>query len=99
MTLMPGLDLMDTKFWSLEDETKEIIRHAFVALLKDIWRLDIAPYDCALRNILWEPQSKHCSIVDFEHYHQAKDPINMHETEEMQRWGIVQRPPPSHCKY
>ena len=34
MTLMPGQDLMDTKFWSLDDETKEIIREAFVALLK-----------------------------------------------------------------
>lgn len=63
---------------------------------RNLWRLDIAPYDCALRNILWDSEARRCSIVDFEHYHPAKDPINMHETEEMQRWGIVHRRPPSH---
>ncbi|KAK5110818.1 hypothetical protein LTR62_005529 [Meristemomyces frigidus] len=96
MTLMPGQDLMETKFWSLDDGTKAIIRDAFVNLLKNIWRLDIAPYDCALRNIIWDPETRRCSIVDFEHYESAKDPVNMHENEEMQRWGIVQRPASSH---
>ncbi|KAK5720234.1 hypothetical protein LTR15_007507 [Elasticomyces elasticus] len=96
MTRMPGEDLMACKFWSMEDAVKEEIRQAFVALLKSIWRLGIAPYDCALRNIIWDAQTRQCSIVDFEHYLPAKDPINMTEREEMERWGIMQRKPPSH---
>ncbi|KAK4542059.1 hypothetical protein LTR36_007090 [Oleoguttula mirabilis] len=96
MTKMPGQDLMAAKFWSLSDAEKEERRQAFLRVLKSIWRLGIAPYDCALRNVLWDPEQRKCSIVDFEHYHPAKDPINMHTTEEMQRWGLVQRPPPSH---
>lgn len=63
---------------------------------REVWRQGIAPYDTALRNVIWEPRKKCCSIVDFEHYNPAQDPINMHENEEMQRWGLVQRPPPSH---
>ncbi|WPH03658.1 Hypothetical protein R9X50_00654100 [Acrodontium crateriforme] len=93
MTLMPGLNLMDLKFWSQSDQVKEEIRGAFIVLLKEIWRVGFAPYDCALRNILWEAETKTCSIVDFEHYEPAKDPVNMHITHEMQRWGVVQKPP------
>ncbi|KAK5134303.1 hypothetical protein LTR08_006732 [Meristemomyces frigidus] len=95
MTKMPGQDLMAAKFWSLSDDEKEEWRQSFLLVLKSIWRVQIAPYDCALRNVLWDPMTRECSIVDFEHYRPAKDPINMHETEEMQRWGLVHRPPPS----
>ncbi len=36
----------------------------------------------------------HRSIIDFEHWHPATiDPVNMDETEELQRWGIKHRPP------
>lgn len=76
MTLMPGQNLMDFKFWSQSEEDKEEIRNAFILLLKcvfmpvtreivliwstnrDIWRAGFAPYDCALRNILWEVETK-----------------------------------------
>ena len=34
MTRMPGQDLMDLKFWSLDEDTRERIRDAFLALLK-----------------------------------------------------------------
>lgn len=34
MTRMPGQDLMDLKFWSLDEDTRERIRDAFIALLK-----------------------------------------------------------------
>ncbi|KAI7277799.1 hypothetical protein KC345_g6400 [Hortaea werneckii] len=63
---------------------------------RKIWRLNIRPYDCALRNILWDDRTKRCAIVDFEHYTDAPDPTNMNETQELQRWGLVHRPPPSH---
>lgn len=61
-----------------------------------MWRQGIAPYDCALRNILWCDDSKRCSIVDFEHYREAPDVINMNETQELQRWGLLHRPAASH---
>ncbi|KAI7533232.1 hypothetical protein KC331_g13169 [Hortaea werneckii] len=96
MTKMPGQDLMALKFWSLEDEEREERRRAFLQVLKTVWRLNIRPYDCALRNILWDDTTKRCAIVDFEHYDAAPDPINMNETQELQRWGLVHRPPPSH---
>ncbi|KAI7301035.1 hypothetical protein KC315_g16876 [Hortaea werneckii] len=99
MTKMPGQDLMALKFWSLEEEEREERRWAFLQVLKEIWRLKIRPYDCALRNILWDDTSKRCAIVDFEHHYtddDVPDPINMNETQELQRWGLVHRPPPSH---
>ena len=34
MTLMPGMHLMDLKFWSQSDEEKQAIRKAFVPVLK-----------------------------------------------------------------
>jgi len=47
--------------------------------------------------VLWDAETRHCSVVDFEHWNiTTTDPINMHENAEMQRWGLVQRPPPSH---
>ncbi|TKA27718.1 hypothetical protein B0A50_04819 [Salinomyces thailandicus] len=96
MTKMPGRDLMASRFWSLSDEEKETRRDAFLKVFKNIWRVGIAPYDCALRNVLWDDETKRCSIVDFEHYSEAPDPINMNETQELQRWGLKHRPPPSH---
>ncbi|GAB1744636.1 hypothetical protein NU219Hw_g2032t1 [Hortaea werneckii] len=96
MTKMPGQDLMALKFWSLEDEEREERRRAFLQVLKKVWAQGMRPYDCALRNILWDPPTKRCAIVDFEHYDAAPDPINMNETQELQRWGLVHRPPPSH---
>nr|POE63436.1 hypothetical protein CFP56_04339 [Quercus suber] len=94
MTLMPGDTLLDLGFWSnMSVSEQEEIRIAFIATLKDVWRDGFEPYDCALRNILWKRETKQCSIVDFEHYNQAKDPINMNENEELQKWGLVRRPP------
>lgn len=31
------------------------------------------------------------SLVDFEHWHEARDPINMTERAEFERWGLHQR--------
>ncbi|SMR53541.1 unnamed protein product [Zymoseptoria tritici ST99CH_1E4] len=95
MTLMPGKDVFDLKFWSMSDTEKEKIRDEFVVALKRVWRLGFEPYDCALRNILWDAETGTLSLVDFEHWRPtAKDPINMTEREEMQRWGLLHRPPP-----
>ncbi|PPJ59369.1 hypothetical protein CBER1_11708 [Cercospora berteroae] len=100
MTLMPGKDLMEAKFWSMPEEQQNRIRDAFRQVIKNVWALGMEPYDCALRNILWEEATETLSLVDFEHYHpMTKDPINMDLNNEMMRWGIVRRPPhTSHWK-
>lgn len=58
MTLMPGQDLMALKFWSMTEAQREEIRDAFLVAIKSVWRLGFEPYDCALRNILWESETK-----------------------------------------
>lgn len=94
MTLMPGRDLMELKFWSMTEEEREEIRKAFLLVIKQVWKLGFEPYDTALRNILWEPETRQLSIIDFEHWNTTTtDPINMDDLEEMRRWGIMHRPP------
>lgn len=93
MTKVPGESLWDLGYWSLNSEKRAEIQQIFLKKLREIRKLGIAPYDCALRNVLWDSQSKEVGIVDFEHYHETTEPIE-NEKEELQRWGLVQRPPP-----
>ena len=93
MTLMPGQTLWDLMYWSMTDAERDEIREIFMTKLKEIRKLGIAPYDCALRNILWDPETKQMSIVDFEHYEELTEDID-DEKAELQRWGLVHRPPP-----
>ncbi|KAI5365217.1 hypothetical protein Slin15195_G047540 [Septoria linicola] len=93
MTMMPGLHLMDLGYWGIEESEREEIREKFLGVIQSVWRMGFEPYDTALRNILWERETKTLSIVDFEHWHPTTtDPINMHSQQEMQRWGLVKRP-------
>lgn len=93
MTKMPGVTLWDLPYWSLPDSQRDEIKAIFLEKLREIRGLGIAPYDCALRNILWDAATKTLSIVDFEHYEASAKPIE-DETFECQRWGVVRRPPP-----
>lgn len=58
MTLMPGLHLMDLGFWSIDESEREAIRDAFKLVIHSVWRMGFEPYDCALRNILWNRPTK-----------------------------------------
>lgn len=93
MTRVPGESLWDIGYWSMDSAHRAEIQQAFLKKLREIRKLGIAPYDCALRNVLWDKNSKQVGIVDFEHYHETTEPIE-NEREELQRWGLVQRPPP-----
>lgn len=93
MTKVPGQTLWDLGYWSMSDSERDEIRTAFLAKLREIRALGIAPYDCALRNVLWDKKSKSIGIVDFEHYKESKAGIE-DETVELQRWGLVSRPVP-----
>lgn len=93
MTRVPGESLWDLGYWSMESSQRAEIQQIFLKKLREIRKLGIAPYDCALRNILWDKHSRQVGIVDFEHYHETTEPIE-NEKEELQRWGLAQRPPP-----
>lgn len=97
MTLMPGQTLWDMGYWSLSDDQREAVIASFLIKLKDVRSLGISPYDCALRNVLWDPKSERASIVDFEHYHEIGNDAAAIEDEkrELQNWGLVHRPPPA----
>ncbi len=93
MTKMPGVTLWDIGYWSLPEDERSEIQAAFVAKLGEVRALSIAPYDCALRNVMWDMASKRLSIIDFEHYRNTLVPID-NETTELERWGLKSRPVP-----
>jgi hypothetical protein len=93
MTKMPGKTLWDSGYWSMAEPVREEIQQAFIARLKEIRALGVAPFDCALRNVLWDPERKYASIVDFEHYRETLADIE-DEVKELERWGLKSRPVP-----
>jgi hypothetical protein len=94
MTKVPGDTLWNLGYWSMSDTERAVIQKAFLARLRDIRALGIAPYDCALRNVLWDRENHKVSIVDFEHYREILATID-DEQLELQKWGLVSLPPPS----
>ena len=92
MTKMPG-DSMFGRFWSayVGSERDEISEH-FLEALKSIFALGIEPKDCALRNVLWEAETKKCSIIDFELWEESKKKMFEDDKKELQRWGLAYRP-------
>lgn len=93
MTKVPGDTLWNLGYWSMTDAERAVIKAAFLVKLREIRALGIAPYDCALRNVLWEKESQRVSIVDFEHYRETVTTID-DEQLELQRWGLESRPVP-----
>ena len=73
MTKLPGETLWDIGYWSMTEAERDEIRTAFIKKLNELRGLGIQPYDCALRNVLWEKETKQLGIVDFEHYYGPED--------------------------
>lgn len=60
---------------------------------RSIYAKGIEPVDCGLRNILWERETKKCSIIDFELWRETDADAGFgDETKELQRWGLVRQP-------
>ena len=93
MTKVPGNTLWDLGYWSLPTALRSDIQQTFLSKLREIRKLGIAPFDCALRNVLWDRETEQVSIVDFEHYKETESPIE-DENLELQRWGLMSRPVP-----
>lgn len=93
MTKLPGIALWDIGYYSITDDEREEIKATFMKKLQEIRRLSIAPYDCALRNVLWDRERQQVGVLDFEHYEESDEPVTDEKTE-FQRWGLVSRPPP-----
>ena len=94
MTKLPGHSLF-TRYWNItttsQAERDEILPHA-VAALRAINALGIEPIDRGLRNVMWDPETKACGIIDFELW-EVIDGTFADEKSEMQRWGLLRTPP------
>ncbi|KAK5306451.1 hypothetical protein LTR99_002142 [Exophiala xenobiotica] len=58
MTKMPGDSLHNLYFWGMAEDEREEIVQKFLVALRSIYTLGIEPVDCALRNVLWERETK-----------------------------------------
>ena len=91
MTKMQGHALFG-KFWNMSAAEREEIVPKAVKALHSIYMLGIEPVDRGLRNLIWDPESKQCSIIDFEIWHETEKTFG-DEKAEMQRWGLIRTPP------
>lgn len=90
MTKLPGQSLFG-KYWNVSQQERDEITPKAVEALRSIYALGIEPVDRGLRNVIWQPETKQCSIIDFEIW----KPINgtfANETSELQRWGLLRTP-------
>ncbi|KAJ9651315.1 hypothetical protein H2198_009409 [Neophaeococcomyces mojaviensis] len=92
MTKMPGSSLFGT-YWNMPGGEREAIVKGALDALRSIYALGIEPVDRGMRNVIWDPTTKHCSIIDFELWNEVSETFK-DDTQEMQRWGLVRRPPP-----
>ncbi|KAK4947921.1 hypothetical protein LTR10_013429 [Elasticomyces elasticus] len=58
MTQMPGDSLHNLYYWGMSEEERQEIIQEFLVALTSIYALGIEPVDCALRNVLWERETK-----------------------------------------
>jgi len=93
MTQVPGDSLHNLHFWSMPAEERNEIADRFMVALKSIYALGIEPVDCALRNVLWDRETKRCTVIDFELWRPTDGFVEGNETKELQRWGLASRPP------
>lgn len=93
MTKLPGETLWDMGYYSVKEDERQEIQPIFMKKLQEIRRLNIQPYDCALRNIMWDRETRQVNILDFEHYEESDEPVT-EELAEFQRWGLIHKPPP-----
>lgn len=91
MTKLPGYALFG-KFWNFTPEQREEIVPRAVKALHSVYLLGIEPVDRGLRNVIWEPETKTCGIIDFELWNETKETFG-DEKAEMQRWGLIRTPP------
>jgi len=91
MTKMPGNSLFG-KYWNMQQQERDEITPRAVEALRSIYALGVEPVDRGLRNVIWHPETKHCSIIDFELW----NPVNgtfADDKNELQRWGLLRTPP------
>lgn len=91
MTKLPGFALFG-KYWNFSPEQRDEIVPRAVKALHSIYLLGIEPVDRGLRNVIWEPETKTCGIIDFELWNETKQTFG-DEKLEMQRWGLIRTPP------
>ena len=92
MTKMPGKALFDIRYVDFSKEKKDEISQIFLQALKSVYDLHIDPIDRGLRNVLWDPETRKCSIIDFELWDEISAPPAVDDTKQLQRWGLARTP-------
>jgi len=93
MTKMPGISLFG-KYWKMLSRDRDDIVKSTLEALRSIYALGVQPVDRGMRNIIWDPDTKRSSIIDFELWNEVSKSFE-DDTHEMQRWGLKSRPPPN----
>ncbi|KAJ9615747.1 hypothetical protein H2200_001824 [Cladophialophora chaetospira] len=91
MSKLPGDSLFNMNYWGMPSEERKEITEKFVIALKWVYDQGIEPVDCGLRNILWDRETKKCTIIDFELWREAEEMFS-DEKKELQRWGLESQP-------
>lgn len=91
MTKIPGFALFG-KYWNMSNQEREEIVPKATEALRAIYALGIEPVDRGMRNVIWEPETKSCGIIDFELWNETTATF-ANEKIEMQRWGLLRTPP------
>ncbi|KAK5087852.1 hypothetical protein LTS08_008375 [Lithohypha guttulata] len=91
MTKMPGYALFG-KYWNMSTQDRDEIIPKAAEALRSIYALGIEPVDRGMRNVIWDPDMKQCSIIDFELWNETQE-IFADDKTELQRWGLIRTPP------
>lgn len=92
MNKMPGISLFG-KYWNMTNAEREEITTKSLQALRAIYSLGIEPVDRGMRNVIWDAENKHASIIDFELWDEVAE-VFKDQLRELQRWGLARRPPP-----
>ncbi|GAQ46499.1 unnamed protein product [Aspergillus niger] len=92
MQKVPGKNLHG--FDTLPREEQNRIRIAFIEALWELQSHHFTHWDPRRENIIWEPQSGQCSIVDLEdaekHTDRTKDDVCLDAMEQLEYWGLFE---------
>lgn len=89
---MPGISLFG-KFWNMPTAEREEITTKSLEALRNVYGLGIEPIDRGMRNVIWDAETKHVGIIDFELWNEVSE-VFKDQVTELQRWGLARRPPP-----
>ncbi|KAH7086529.1 hypothetical protein FB567DRAFT_444307 [Paraphoma chrysanthemicola] len=90
MTKVPGERVTSELLKNMTLDERNEVRASFKKAIMEVWKRGFCPDDCAMRNLMWDKETRTCYIVDFEDYSKVniKDPEAWWEDRYYQNWEI-----------